>query len=88
MILLPRLREMRNSRAREVTIWMASSYRPASVIQITESRVLYRKWGLIWDWSTSSSERRFCASCWTMSSIRWCMVDTMERMDRLRCCTS
>ena len=77
-MLLPLLREMRNSRAREVTIWMASSRWPDSVIQMTESRVLYRKCGLIWDCRTSSSLRRFSPSWRMMSSIRWRMVDTME----------
>ena len=67
---------------------VASWVRPFSVIHTTESRVLYRKWGLIWDWSTSSSLRRFSASCWTMSAIRWRMVDTMERMEWPRCSIS
>lgn len=59
---------------------MASFCWPDSVIQMTESRVLYRKWGLIWDCSTSSSLRRFCSSWRTMSSIKWRMVETMALM--------
>ena len=88
MMLLPRLREIRKKRAREVSITTASSVRPFSVIQMTLSRVLYRKWGLIWDWSTSSSLRRFCSSCSMMSSIKWRIVETMERTEWLRCSTS
>ena len=40
MMLLPRLREIRKNRARAVSITVASSVRPFSVIHTTESRVL------------------------------------------------
>ena len=86
--MLPLLREIRKNRASAVSMTTASCVRPFSVIHTTLSSVLYRKCGLIWDCSTSSSLRRFSSSCWRMSSIRWRMVDTMDCTERLRCSTS
>ena len=80
MMFLPLLRLIRNRLASDVTILMASSYRSHSTIHTMESRVLYRKWGLIWDCSASSSLRRLASCSTTISSISlriWLTMDWM-----------
>ena len=68
MISRPRLRLMRNSLVRASTSWAISPACRSSAIQRMVSRVLYRKWGLIWACRVRiSASRLFCCSRYT----RW-----------------
>ena len=58
-------------------MFTASAFRPRSHIQAMESRVLYKKWGLIWACRAFSSVLRRLTSSWRTVDMSCWIRSTM-----------